>query len=351
MNTEIRGLTFKNKHFSFTVAENGEVVEIINLYNGENANDTSEDYRFIYLTDFDGQDIYPVSIEPRDDIIAVTFENGLSLDMRAEIFDDFMTFELVSELDKSVKSVTFANLKTVYSNGEYLLNAVGMTAWTNPIEWGYRTPAPSCQAKAFTIFERGMTGAKLGIVFSTEEEALPYLKQVVDAIDIRVGLTSKAGGPYAREWKANFGDYAIITNLDPAFLDENLKYAVEFNVDQYDVHQSPNRTFIQGSFEFAHTENGTAAEYSKGAGNKISDAGMIAAIHTYAYYIDINAHSILSNPKWQAQLHVTESFTLSEDIDGETVVLPTVEDASGFDTSYNFLHTNMSYVLLDEEII
>ncbi len=344
-------LTFKNKHFSFTVEGNGRVGEIINLYNGENANDTSEDYRFIYLTDFDGNDIYPVSLSENDGVITFTFENGLSLDMKSEAFDDFMTFELVSELDKSVKGVTFANLKTVYADGKYLLNAVGMTAWTKPIDWGYRTPAPCCYAQAFTIFEHGMTGAKLGIVFSTEEEALPYLKQVVDAIDPRVGLTSKAGGPYAREWKANFGDYAIITNLDPAFLDENLKYAVEFNVDQYDVHQSPGRTFVQGSFEFAHTESGTAKEYAQAAGKKISDAGMIAALHTYAYYIDTHAHCLLSNPKWQAQLHVTETFTLSEDIDGESTALPTVEDASGFDTSYSFLHTNMSYVLLDEEII
>ncbi|MBR5460529.1 MAG: hypothetical protein IKV53_06635 [Clostridia bacterium] len=351
MNTASKNLTFKNKHFSFTVAENGEIVEIINLYNGENANDTSEDYRFIYLTDFDGQDIYPVSIVPKDDIITVTFENSLTLDMRAEIFDDFMTFELVSELDRMVKSVTFANLKTVYSDGEYLLNAVGMTAWTNPIEWGYRIPAPSCQAKAFTIFERGMTGAKLGIVFSTKEEALPYLKQVVDAIDIRVGLTSKAGGPYAREWKANFGDYALITNLAPDVLEENLKLAREFDIDQYDVHQSPYGTFCQGDFRFVHTEHGLASEHRETAGKRIEDAGMIAALHTYAYYVDINAHSILSNPKWQAQLHVTENFTLSEDIDGETIVLPTVENASGFDTSYNFLHTNMSYVLVDEEII
>jgi len=343
---------FSNKHFSFTVdRKNGKVLEIINLYNKENVNQTSETPEFIFLRDWDDNKILPVSLETVNEEIKVTFENGLNVTLATEICDDFMTFEITGDLDKSVRCVTFANLSANLADGSFLLNGMGMTAWTKPSAWGYRVPAPDISASAFTHLGHGVKGAKLGIVFSKKCDAIEILKKVADAIDRKVGLASHAGGPYAREWKANYGDYAIVTSLDPEKLNESLKLAVEFDIDQYDVHQSAGNTFCQGDYVFAHTESGTAKEYSETIGKNIRDAGLITALHNYAYYISPCAESILSNPKWQKQLQYREVYTLTDDIDEAAVELPTVEDASGFDTSYNFLHRNMSYVLVDEEII
>ena len=345
-------LKFENKHFYFTVSKSdGRVLEIINLYNGENVNSNDESPEFIYLADHEDKKIRPVSLEPENEQIKVTFENGLSVTLLTEIFDDFMTFEITSDLDKSVREVVFANLSTNLTDGTFLLNGMGMTAWTKPVTAGYRCPAPYVISEAFTHLGHGVKGAKIGIVFSKKCDAIEILKQVSDAIDPAVGLTSKAGGPYAKDWKGNFGDYALVTNIAPDKLDESLKLAIEFDIDQYDVHQSAGNTFCQGNYEFAHTESGTAKEYAETLGKKIKDAGLITALHNYAYYISPRAVSILSNPKWQKQIQVTETFTLSEDIDENALELPTIEDASGFDTSYNFLHRNMSYVLVDEEII
>ena len=343
---------FENKHFSFSLdKKNGNVLEFINLYTKEKVNASAEPYEFIHLRDFDDNKILPTALEAENGNVKITFENGLFVNLAFEIFDDFMTFEINSDLDASVRAIKFANLATNLSNDTYLLNGMGMSAWTKPSAWGYRAPAESISAEAFTHLGHGVKGAKLGVVFSKKEDAIEILKKVADAIDPKVGLTSKAGGPYAKEWAGNFGDYALVTNIAPDKLDESLKLAVEFNIDQYDVHQSAGNTFCQGNYEFAHTESGTATEYRDTLGKKIRDAGLITALHNYAYYISPRANSILSVPKWQKQLQVTEEFTLAEDIDGEALELPTLEDASGFDTSYNFLHRNMSYVLIDEEII
>lgn len=340
---------FKNRHFSFSLdKENGRVSEFINLYTGENI---GNDLEFIHLRDFDDNVILPSSLETESGKIKVTFENGLSVFLAVEIFDDFMTFEVDGDLDSSVRALKFANLSTNLSDDEYLLNGMGMTAWTKPSAWGYRAPAPDISAEAFTHLGHGVRGAKLGVVFSKKQDAIEILKKVADAIDPKVGLTSKAGGPYTKEWAGNFGDYALVTNIAPDKLDESLRLAVEFNIDQYDVHQSAGNTFCQGDYVFAHTESGTATEYRDTLGKKIKDAGLITALHNYAYYISPRAESLLSNPKWQKQIQVRETYTLTEDIDENKLELPTVEDASGFDTSYNFLHRNMSYVLVDEEII
>ena len=349
------GIVFGNRHFSVTLDKTCKVIEIINLDTNENVIDTESDRDFVYLKAHDKSKIPPVSVKADGDILKVSFENGLEADIKIEAFDGFITLELVSELDASVWAIYFGNLyttlKEIKDEDSYMLNSVGMTAWTNPQVVGYREPAPESSAYACTVYDKSAKGAKLALVFSKKRDAIPYLKSVADAIDSRVGLTSKAGGAYARDWDANYGDYAIVTNLEPSFLEENLKLAAEFKIDQYDVHQMAGKTFVQGNFEFNFTENGTAEEFKNGAGKKIREAGLISAMHTYAYYISPSAHSILADPKWQKQLKTKDCYTLAEDIEKDALTLPTVEDASGFEVAMAFLHTNMNYALLDEEII
>ena len=348
-------LKFENKHFSFSVdTDNGNVLEIINLYNGENIIAEEKNPEFIYLRDLEDNKISPVSLEETNGAIKATFENGVMLDVAFEIFDDFMTFEILSDLDANiVKSVTFVNLSTYLKDSDdgYLLNGMGMTAWVKPCDWGYRCPAASIFAEAFPHLGNGVKGAKMGIVFSKKEDAIEILKKVADAIDPKVGLTSRSGGPYSREWEANYGDYALILSLNPENLEDSLKYSKEFDLDQYDIHQSVNETFVQGDFRFAYTESGTAEEFSETLGKKIKDTGMATALHTYAYYISPMAHSILTNPKWQKQIEVTETFTLASDIDESADILPTLEDASGFDTTFPYGRRNTNHILIDEEII
>jgi len=347
-------LKFENKHFSFTLdGENGRVLEIINLCNGENVNEENDNPEFIFLRDREDNKISPTSLCEDNGQVKVTFENGTSLDLATEVFDDFMTFEILSDLDTSIKSVTFANLSTKLKSTEdgYLLNGMGMTAWVKPCDWGYRNPAPSIFAEAFTHLGHGVKGAKLGVVFSKTENAIEILKKVADAIDPSVGLTSRSGGPYALDWRDNYGDYALILSLDPENLDNSLKYSKEFDLDQYDIHQSVNETFVQGDFKFAYTDSGTAEEFSNTIGKKIKDSGMITALHTYAFYISPMAHSILTNPKWQQQIEVLETFTLASDVDENATVIPTLENASEFDTTFPYGRRNTNHILIDEEII
>ena len=296
-------LVFENKLFSFTVdRKNGRVTKAVNLYTGKDVTspDSSE---FIFLSDYDEKKIPPISLERDNGEIKVTFENNLTLNMSVSIFDGFFTVELTSELDKSVKCVTFANI-CIDTEKDYLLNAIGMSAWTRPMGYGYRVPATSVYAKAYTMYDKGVKGAKLGIVFSSKEDAIPLLQRVMDNIDKRVGLVSKAGGAYAREFKGNFGDYAFCLDISPESIDETIDLLKAIGVDQYDIHQNTGKTFTQGDFTFAHTESGSAAEFYERYGKRFNDAGIDLALHTYAYYINPDSKNILSNPKWQKDLEM-----------------------------------------------
>ncbi len=346
-----------NKHFSMTILKkNGKISELINLDNSENVV-MGTGSQFIYITTDNGRQINPTKLETEGNRIKVTFKGGYVVYLLVEVCDDYMTFEIDSELAPGIACVVFANIATslpaATDDNSYMINAIGMTAWTNPVNKGYNSQsATQVVAKAYSIYDAGTMGAKLGVVFAKRGDTIKYLQEVMDAIDPTVGLTSKAGGAYALEWEGNMGDYGLISNVNPDTIDDVIDLAFELDLDQLDIHQSASGTFRQGDFVFAYTENGTAKEYYENVGKKIADAGIKTGLHTYAYYIDYNASTITADPYWQKQLEKRDDvYTLRKKITKFRTTIPTEEDASGFDNTYTFFYKNSRYILIDEEII
>ena len=347
--------TFANKHFSLKISKkDATVLEFINLYTGENIKAPLAVNSMVYITNARGANSLPTSLETVGNRIMVTFKNGAVAYMIVDVNDDFMTFEIDSDLSsKAAKSITFANLGITSEavNQGYLLNGVGMSAWTNPVYKGYSSTNNVTIAHAYTIYDTGLMGAKLGIAFSKAEDNIKCLQQVMDAIDPSVGLVSKAGGAYAQEWEANFGDYAITRDLNPETFDETVALLKELRIDQYDIHQN-NNTFVQGDFTFAYTENGTPEEYYEKFGKKLEEAGIDTILHTYAYYIAPEAEKLLSNPKWQKDLKLMpDEYTLRKRLSKTNVNVSTVEDATSIDINATSFRKTSRYILIDNEII
>ncbi len=347
-------IVFENTHAQIVInKKNGKVTEFINKHDGTDINSNSANPYFIYINNSFGTKVLPTALALEDNRIKVSFKNGATVYMLAEITDNYMAFEIDSELPSDVASVTFANLSTSINtaNYPYKLNGIAMTAWTNPVNKGYTsTSSKATIAHAYSVYASGTMGAKMGIVFSDDENHIKYLQELSDAIDPSVGLVSKTGGAYAQEWEGNFGDYIISSNVNPETLDQNLKLAQEFDVDQYDIHQGGN-TFRQGDFWFYHTETGTAKEYYEKIGSKIAAAGMKTGLHTYAQYISYSATDITTNPKWLHQLETLEEYTLRSKLTKFSRNVKTEEDATNFDTRYAFFYRNSPFIKIDNEII
>ncbi len=349
-------VTLANKHFSIVIEKkSGKVSAINNLYTNENVNANAANPQFIYMQNDNGTKILVSDIDLEGNRLKFTFKNGSIVYMIVDIEDNYMTFEIDSELPSGMKSVTFANLITNLTasddDNSFKLNGIAMSAWTNPVNKGYSATASNQTiAHAYTIYDAGVMGAKMGVVFSKDGDHIKYLQELTDAIDPSVGLTSKAGGAYSYEWEGNFGDYIISTNLNPETLDANLALAKEFDIDQYDIHQGGN-SFRQGDFVFSYTDSGTAREYYEKIGKKIEEAGMQTGLHTYAYYISYGAENITANPKWQAQLETLETYTLRKKLTKFNKNVATEEDATNFDTRYTFFYRNSPYIRIDNEII
>ena len=348
-------IIFKNKHFSIALSKkNGKITSFTNLYTGDDIK-SGTGSQFISLTNTSGANVLPSSLEIENNAIKISFKNYGAIYMLVDVTDNYMTFEIDSELPSGISKITFANISTTLTtantDNDFMLNGIAMSYWTNPVNKGYSPTANSTIAHSYSQYDAGTTGAKMGVVFSKKADAIKYLQELTDAIDPAVGLTSKAGGAYALDWEGNFGDYAIILDLNPDLLDQNLKLARELDIDQIDIHQG-SKTFRQGDFFFHNTESGTAAEYYEKTGKKIADAGIKTGLHTYAYYINYNASGILADPKWQSDLErLDDTYTLRKRLTKTAANIATVEDATKFDTTATFFYKNSRYILIDEEII
>jgi hypothetical protein len=348
--------TIANKHISIKIEKrSGKVLQVINLYTGENINDNASDPNFFYLTSSAGGKIVPVGMATEGNRIRVDFKNGSSVYFLVEVTDDLITFEVDSELAPGVDQLTFANIitniRTFSEDPEsFRINGIGMTYWTqvtNYLLGEYNNTI----ARVQSYYDSGAMGAKYGIVFSKYGDTIELMKKAMDAVDTSVGFASKSAGAYTHEWDAIYDDYAIMGRTDPEFIDKALEVAAVFGVDTFDFHQGDG-TFIQGDFKFANTENGTAAEYYEMTGKKLKEAGITTAMHTYAYYIDLDATSITTDPYWQKQLmKKDDEYTLNKKLTRHTPTIKTDEDASAFDTTVSFFVANSAFILIDEEII
>ncbi|MBQ9976911.1 MAG: S-layer homology domain-containing protein [Clostridia bacterium] len=347
--------TFENDWFAFTVAKkNGKVTKLLNKYTGEDYNLPSSNYQFIYLVASNGANVIPTNMETEGNRIKVTFKNGSVVYMLVEIKNNFMTFELDSELVSGEQKVVFgnlqANIKISEDDDSFRIGLVGMSAWTNPAQKGYGIHS-SVYASAFPSCPSGIMGAKVGITFAKKGVVIDYLKEILEAIDLSVGMATTTSAAYSKDYAPLWGDYWLITSVNEENIDKIIEVCKTYGIDQADIHKGA-QTHRPGDFHFFNTESGTATEWYEKYGKKFEEAGIMTALHTYAYYIDYNAEDILTNPKWQKDLEtLDDEYTLRKKLSKFARNIATVEDASKFDLTYEFFNKNSRFVLIDEEII
>jgi len=352
---DAKTITFKNKDIAITLEKrSGKITSLINLYNNEDINDKAANDNFFYITATTGAKVVPVGISLEGNRIRVDFKNGAVVYFLVEITDHLMTFEVDSELAPGVKKVTFANIKTTLKISEdpnsFRINGIGMTYWTKVS--GYLLGEyTSLFAEAIAGFDPGVIGAKYGITFTTFENSVPFMQKAMDAVDTSVGFALKSAGAYTYDWEPIYEDYAIVGYTDIEKIKDAIEIAKQFGVEMFDFHMGDG-TFLNGDFSFPLMKTGTAKEFKETVGVLLEEAGIKAALHSYAYYIDYNAVSITTNPYWQKQLlKKSDTYTLAKNMTKFRSNIPTEEDATNFDTTTSFFVANSAFVLIDEEII
>ncbi len=359
--TEIKNsIVLENNYAEITLSKKNSLVEKI-LDKKAKKDIKGEDTYFFSLVDADKETvILPTGLSLNKDVIVVESPKG-KFEIKVEAFDNYFTFELISQLPKDVFKVEIGetsfewNANDASSTG---IVGIAMTYWINPNYF------PDGQVNAYGASDKdkmklGNTkgtvyshlrhqNAKFAIIVCPNSEQRERIKEVCRTIDRKVGLMSEIGGAWARDSRLNFGNYIIDGNSEKSYFDSALEFYKAIGVDQIDYHQGAY-SVRQGDFKFEKYKDG--ADFKKNVSDVLEANGMSAGLHTYSHYIRYDCETILADPKWQKQLGVIGEYTIAEDIPADADFIPTEESTENVPPYISFFAKSSPLILIGEEIV
>lgn len=341
------GIVFENDYAVARISrKNSRVESIFDKVHGRELK--GEDTFFFSLVAQDKKTVIaPTALQYADGCITVETPIG-AFRVAVTVQAEYVTFELLDALPAEAYKGVIAHAKYSYDVADKANTGaagIAMTYWTNPC---FYPDAKDKETKAEVVTHLRSQGAKYGLIIAPITEHKQIIKKLCSAIDKNSGIVTEYGGAWARDAKANCGNYMLELDCSPEHIQNSIGLYRSLGLDQVDIHQWAS-TFRQGDFKYAHYE--TPAEFKKNVVNVLKANGLGASLHTYAHYIRYDCEPILSDPKWQRDLAVLEILTLAEDIDEAAEFLPAVEATETISNQDGFLSPNSPFVLIDEELI
>lgn len=339
---------FENNYAQIKISTvDSSVIDVVDRMSGKSIK--GEDCRFFSLMLSDKKTtVNPTSIKYENDVITVKTPLGNFL-IKATDFDDYFTFELISKLPEDCYLARVTHIKYSYDYTDKNNTGacgIAMSYWANPC---FFPDAKDLETKAEVVRHLKDIGAKYALVIAPINCQRDIIKKVCATIDPAFGLVSDKGGAYARDSRLNFGNYIMLMEMNDDYLAKNLDLLKNLGVNQIDVHKCPKSTFSTGDFVYASYQDG--ADFKKRVSDVFEQNDMSTSLHTYTYFLDMESESMLSDPKWQKDLAVAESFTLAKSISAQDNFIPTREDTKACSLDFGYLRYNSPLLLIDEELI
>jgi len=199
-------------------------------------------------------------------------------------------------------------------------------------------------------------------LYNTKPYAFYFTKEGASLFDREFSLEFTRIGEYTLEEKItrsarnyNFGDNSLNGEYYIVVEDELIKGAFEngkaVNFER-GVSGTVREEHEKGSVAVVIDITGNGAHNFKAlVSDVLRENGILSGLHTYAFYVDPECSSLLSDPKWQKDLAVREEYTLSEDITTYSTSLPTVESLEAAERDFNFRSRASEFVLIGKELI
>jgi len=337
-------ITLKADGFNIELDNRGNVTSL--TYGGDNI--PTEKAPFVYLLATLEDRKAPESVTEKNGVL--TFEFGIcSLDISYKSCGEYLELALLTEIPDSLYGIDFGCIEISGFSPDGDLPALFSYALTENVDEKMYPDAYNGKSFGRAMRRFNTLGGRLAIVLCERDEICPILKKIHSTLSPDDRAVLPIAGPYAREYEKNHGNYVIISQTSPEYLDSYIKFYNEAGVTQLDFHQGPN-SFRQGDFYF-HKYGGSAKRFKEEFAKPLSDAGILSGLHTYAYYIDASS-PLLADERWQEQLcYLDDEYTLDEDLVPDQPFIKTLEDTSTFSTNHTFFSDSLPHVLIDNEIL
>jgi hypothetical protein len=201
--------------------------------------------------------------------------------------------------------------------------------------------------RASCVRRFGFVGARVAIMAGPLADLRDMMKSAAKRVGDDIAL-SPVGGPWAADSAPNRGSYCF--NFDGISLeeaDEWIEAARRFGIRQIDFHGGRSFRFGDCRPDPAKYPNGYAD--LKKVIDKIHAAGMLAGLHTYAFFLDKNSEWCAPVPR--EDLGWSRTYTLAAPIGPEDDRIPVVESTEDASTIVGFFEHNSLFFRIGTELI
>jgi hypothetical protein len=272
-------------------------------------------------------------------------ESGVEAVLSVKPEKRYITFQVDSVSDSGTDELTFLNIQTTLKGSpeeNFAACVLALNLKTNV----QALPGPIAYLSATCYKRIGFSGAAAAII-GCPADKLRYIMQevVTNAPDLP---KSPIGGPWALDSPANRASYLFnFGGLTEQTVDSWIELANNLGITQIDFHGG-------SSFRFGDCRP-NPQWYPKGKESfravidRLHAAGILAGLHTYAFFIDKSCPWVTPVP--DPGLAKDATFTLASDIAEEATETPVIESTERMSTVTGFFVRNSVTLQIDDELI
>ena len=335
--------TFQNRFALLSIANDGTVVRLARLPEGENCSQPGVPFARLKR----GATTHVASaVRFADGRISVQFgDSGVEVVMAVRTQEQYFVFEVVSVSGKDVEELTFVDVPlTLEGTPEEPLAccALALNLQTNVREF----PQPNRRLTATCYARFGFEGAQAAIVACPPGKLREVIQAAVTAAPELPH--SPIGGPWALGQPINSGSYLFnFGNMTVEKADDWIKLVGSLGMNQIDFHGG-------GSFRFGDCMPNPKTypdgfESLKAVVDKLHGAGISAGLHTYAFFIAKACPWVTPVP--DPRLAKDAAFTLAGELSAGADAVPVVESTAQMSTITGFFVRNSVTLQIDDELI
>lgn len=257
----------------------------------------------------------------------------------------YFLFEVTELRGDGVESFTFVDVPLTLKgqpDEPFAACALALNLQTNVPE----LPRANSRLRALCYPRFGFAGAKVALIGCPQKSLRAVMKEVVNAAPELP--RTRIGGPWALDSANNYGSYLFnMGDMSEEKVDDWIRLAQSLGITQIDFHggQSfrfgdchPNpKTYPRGRASF------------KAVIDKLHKAGILAGLHTYAFFMAKNCPWVTPVP--DPRLGKDATFTLAAPLSVEETTVPVEETTEKMSNVTGFFVRNSVTLQIDDELI
>jgi hypothetical protein len=332
----------ENLHVRLTIARDGRGLGLIDKRSGKNhASPQAGKIASVRLTQGGQRPAQSVRVDGGKWVLDF---GGATVVLQPQAHERFLTLEVVGVSGEGIEELTFLDLPLALRGvPEEPLAAclLAMNVKTNVAEF----PRPASVLRAMAHRPLGLVGAKVAIVAGPQEGLRTALQAAVSAApDLP---HSPLGGPWALDAPINRGSYLFnFDGVTEANADAWIALARSLGMTQIDFHGGQSHRF--GDCRPNPTAYPKGRASLKAAIDKLHAAGIVAGLHTYAFFIAKDCPWVAAA---DPRLMKSATFTLAEPLTADAKTITVAEPTDKVSTITGFFVHNSITLRIGQELV